>query len=723
MAAPAAFLPKGARWADISPSASPAQASVYQPQLFHHANATQPATSSSQPSAAAAGQPAAAKGARAAAALRSRWEDMMDTPKSTSHVMQVTSPLGTPLSGTPLSATSPVAVSPVRAHLPSGTRWADVQSPMQSPVATQRMSLVNRGDGSTWTTGVVVSKTTIRTSPSPAVSSSSPAKAPPSPERKRPIALSNISRSASPASTPVPSDKGSSPEEQNSDDEDVALENLLARKRQEKQQSWANYCTTPMHRMPAPSPVHGKRPRIGIDIGGVVIRDGDPNFNIAGDWDRCAEAPGALDAVKRIASVFGTENTFLVSKVHPGGSMQQKIEHWLHTTCQFCQDTGIPKGNIIFVSAVDGPNGKGAVASQLGLTHFVDDKVKVLNSIFSDEAGNSGHLVQQFDGLLFHFAKGGCHKPAPVCNLEELSPQMRKHYCAVANWSELLAELRAKLPSVLKSDAADKQLEGIAQPVLAAPAPFSMRAEQSPRAAQACYTQSVVVRKKLNLKPRDPTLGPPGGVVSDTMPSVFVASNGTAPAAITSPVRQTKMAPSMPPPLTSPLHHRFSPKPVTPPTPMNHPNMPPAPSNTATQAPQAASGCSSAAAGAALISNLLGNAASGQAPPPAAPASCASCGQPQQQPPTMVQNQQPIPMYGQQPPPIYGQQPPPMYGQQPPPMYGQQQPFMFPMGNMCPPPGPYGPGMAPQMAQPVGVPLVVGPGVNMFLPVPMDRAR
>eukprot|EP00931_Biecheleriopsis_adriatica_P049572 TRINITY_DN28685_c0_g1_i1.p1 TRINITY_DN28685_c0_g1~~TRINITY_DN28685_c0_g1_i1.p1 ORF type:complete len:665 (+),score=151.63 TRINITY_DN28685_c0_g1_i1:108-2102(+) len=582
----AQFLPRGARWADISPQGSPValDASQLQPQLFQRAGTTLQTFTPTKPQTA---EDATGKGSKAAAALKSRWADIADSPIAAaqgSRVMLAASPqaLASP-------AASPVAASPVRAQLSKGARWADICSPMQSPVSAQQpklMKLVSQ-DGSTWTQSVVLSQPSTQ-SPATAMAMT------PISIRKRPAALSMAS--SSPASTPPLSERGPDIAAVNSDDEDAALEKLLSQEKQERRQRWADYATTPMHRLPAPSPVNGRQPRFGIDIGGVLTRDGDPKFNIAAEWDHLAEAPGALDAVKRIAQVFGVENTFLVSKVRPGGSMQQKIEHWLHETCRFCEKTGVPKGNIIFTSAADGPNGKGVIASQMGLTHFVDDKIQVLCSVYSDSAGNSGPLIEKFEGLLFHFAKGGCSQQPPLCNLAEMPPMMRKHYCGVANWAEVLAQLRARLPSSLRSDFADKQLEGEA------------RAVPSAASAGASQLRSPSGRPKLQLKPRDPKLGPAGQ--SAGMPSSLPATvEKQAPQA--GPVH-----PRVPPPMASPAQGRIAPVPTSPPTPVHHAQMP------APRVVTAPSGCSSAAAGAALISSLLGGAPGAQ--PPSAPAAAAT---------------------------------------------------------------------------------------------------
>merc|ERR1719367_1462069 len=135
--------------------------------------------------------------------------------------------------------------------------------------------------------------------------------------------------------------------------------------------------------------------------------------------------------------MFGPSNVFLVSKVRIGGRMHKRTEQWLHEVSGFFEKTNVPKANIVFVGSVSGPDGKGTAAARLGLSHFVDDKWEVLQSVFSDAAGNSGDLVRHFNGVLFHFASGGAGqwKPKPPSN------ELGSYYWAAACWSEVLKQL------------------------------------------------------------------------------------------------------------------------------------------------------------------------------------------------------------------------------------------------------------------------------------------
>eukprot|EP00747_Dinoflagellata_sp_TGD_P178792 gnl/TRDRNA2_/TRDRNA2_28412_c0_seq1.p1 gnl/TRDRNA2_/TRDRNA2_28412_c0~~gnl/TRDRNA2_/TRDRNA2_28412_c0_seq1.p1 ORF type:complete len:611 (-),score=68.55 gnl/TRDRNA2_/TRDRNA2_28412_c0_seq1:242-2017(-) len=272
-------------------------------------------------------------------------------------------------------------------------------------------------------------------------------------KRARPSQLSFHldSRNTTPNHSPVPSDSGTPRKSPSKLQEFEALPRHVESDEESMEDygAAASYPTSP-HGPRVVEAYSGAEPRIGIDIGGVLTRDGDPSVSKDEQWGVDWEAPDALEACRRLVEVFGSKNVFLVSKVRPGGSMQRKTEHWLHEVVDFCNFTGVPKESIVFVGAVDGPNGKGPAALQLGLSHFVDDKLQVLESVFSDTAGNSGHLVERHQGILFHFAKGGALKSAPQGNLDDVAPRMRKHVHGVANWREVLGKLREKLPSALK---------------------------------------------------------------------------------------------------------------------------------------------------------------------------------------------------------------------------------------------------------------------------------
>jgi len=353
-------------------------------------------------------------------------------------------------------------------------------------------------------------------------------------------------------SSPTHSDVEESTDDEparDNDDDDSDGELRLHNRR-----SWSRYPTSPIFSK-SKVQAEGRQPRIGIDIGGVLTRDGDPSYmGSMEEWDSSWEATGAFDAVKKIVQVFQPENVFIVSKVRPNGSMHRRMEEWLHETVDFCNITGIPKDHIIFVRCVDGPDGKGAAALQLGLSHFIDDKIEVLKSLWEDEAGNVQHLIERHQGKLFHFNKGGWQGHAPHVDMSDLSPRMQWYYHGVPNWAGVLKELREGLPHCLahgkdilvpadlskpaavlynpnsSAARAAKELPPWARKPLPAspPSPTANRAASAtvaPVRTAAALQRTADGRPKLVLKPRqDPAAAAPAPAVAAPAPVVAAAA-------------------------------------------------------------------------------------------------------------------------------------------------------------------------------------------------------
>jgi len=112
-------------------------------------------------------------------------------------------------------------------------------------------------------------------------------------------------------------------------------------------------------------------PRIGIDIGGVIIADGaaDDEMFFSPDYLATPDVPGALEAIADLAT---WATCFIVSKV--GTAKQQRCRRWLFAH-QFPERCGIPPERWHFsTSRAD----KGLLAQQLHLDGFVDDHCDVL---------------------------------------------------------------------------------------------------------------------------------------------------------------------------------------------------------------------------------------------------------------------------------------------------------------------------------------------------------
>ncbi|WP_371404690.1 hypothetical protein OHA10_03310 [Kribbella sp. NBC_00662] len=119
--------------------------------------------------------------------------------------------------------------------------------------------------------------------------------------------------------------------------------------------------------------------RLGIDIGRVIIDGssgpGDTSF-FSGDTAamlRTPAVPGAFEAIARLVPLFG--DAWLVSKCSP--RIQQRSLEWLRYHRFFAQ-TGIAEGNVRF--CLRRPD-KALHCTELGITHFVDDKADVIAAI------------------------------------------------------------------------------------------------------------------------------------------------------------------------------------------------------------------------------------------------------------------------------------------------------------------------------------------------------
>lgn len=119
--------------------------------------------------------------------------------------------------------------------------------------------------------------------------------------------------------------------------------------------------------------------RFGTDIGGVLIERkddrGDTSFAI--QHLQTPDVPGAIDAVREIALRIGGENVFLVSKCKP--QTEQRTLEWL-AAHRFHEVTGVPRESVHFCrERVD----KAPICRDLGVTHFVDDRLEVLGYLTS----------------------------------------------------------------------------------------------------------------------------------------------------------------------------------------------------------------------------------------------------------------------------------------------------------------------------------------------------
>jgi len=122
----------------------------------------------------------------------------------------------------------------------------------------------------------------------------------------------------------------------------------------------------------------GREPRLGIDIGRVIINGpghpggGDTAF-FQGDENALQATPemdGAVPAIARLAGLF-TGRVWLVSKCGP--AVEARTLRWLDGH-DFYARTGVERGSVRFCRTR--PD-KRPICSELALTHFVDDHPEV----------------------------------------------------------------------------------------------------------------------------------------------------------------------------------------------------------------------------------------------------------------------------------------------------------------------------------------------------------
>ena len=120
--------------------------------------------------------------------------------------------------------------------------------------------------------------------------------------------------------------------------------------------------------------------RLGIDIGRVLIRPGqgpnDTSF-LQGSLERALETPpydGMFETVPLLVQRFGGR-AWLVSKAGP--RVEDRTRRWLDRH-RFWDRTGIPEGQVRFCR--DRP-GKLPICRELQVTHFIDDRLDVLEHL------------------------------------------------------------------------------------------------------------------------------------------------------------------------------------------------------------------------------------------------------------------------------------------------------------------------------------------------------
>jgi hypothetical protein len=119
----------------------------------------------------------------------------------------------------------------------------------------------------------------------------------------------------------------------------------------------------------------GSEPRLGVDIGRVIIEGDGPDTSFVGGSEeealRAPEVRGAFEALTRLRPHFGGR-IWLVSKC--GKRVEARTRLWLARR-RFFETTGIDAEHLVFCRAR--PE-KAPICEALGITCFVDDRWDVL---------------------------------------------------------------------------------------------------------------------------------------------------------------------------------------------------------------------------------------------------------------------------------------------------------------------------------------------------------
>lgn len=158
---------------------------------------------------------------------------------------------------------------------------------------------------------------------------------------------------------------------------------------------------------------------LGVDIGGVIIdraNDGTDTSFFSDNYLATTAVPDAFEALRDLVARRFGGNAYLVSKC--GQRIQEKTLSWLDHH-RFYELTGISRDNVRFCRKRDQ---KAGICAELGITHFVDDRLEVLGYLKTVEA-------------LYLFQP----RPSEVHTFRHFLPRVT----TVDSWEEIL---RAELP-------------------------------------------------------------------------------------------------------------------------------------------------------------------------------------------------------------------------------------------------------------------------------------
>jgi hypothetical protein len=120
------------------------------------------------------------------------------------------------------------------------------------------------------------------------------------------------------------------------------------------------------------------REALGIDIGGVIIaragREDDTSFS-GENYLETPPVPGAFEAIRQVVDERFERRVFLISKAGP--RVRAKTMRWLKHH-RFFERTGVTPKHVHFCLE---RGDKARICQELGITHFVDDRLDVLLSL------------------------------------------------------------------------------------------------------------------------------------------------------------------------------------------------------------------------------------------------------------------------------------------------------------------------------------------------------
>ncbi len=117
--------------------------------------------------------------------------------------------------------------------------------------------------------------------------------------------------------------------------------------------------------------------RLGVDIGGVIAERADNKKSLSffrNDYLNTTAVEDAFISISLLSrEVFGAGNVYLVSKCGP--ITENKTINWL-SYHNFHTITGIKSENVKFCRRREE---KAPICEELGITHFIDDRLEVLS--------------------------------------------------------------------------------------------------------------------------------------------------------------------------------------------------------------------------------------------------------------------------------------------------------------------------------------------------------